>query len=881
MNRIEHHCSADNGPQYYEAHLSDYLTILKRRKWFILFFWFLVMGLAAFYLFTREQVYQATALIMIERKPSPANPLGETETRPGSFANPYYTTEVNLLSHRALVQSVIQDLELDKYYISQLDEPPDENISAAEANYSPDLLKASVVRWYLKRLEIEPVPESNLVNISFSGTDPAIITKVVNTHAKKAIENTVQLHRERAKSALDWLKAQVDKQKREVEATQRKIYEFKKNNDLMIAEDRENIFSQEFTELNSALIKAKADHIARQAAYLQLDKVSNENLDTFLLPEISNDPAIQSLKSKFSELKSRRIEMASKYGPKHPKMIELNSGINQVQDEIDAEIARLRKTIKAESDRAASIEKLVTRQLEEKKKTALSLGEKVIEHDVLQQQAQSARDIYNFLLKQAEEISLASVMSSSNIRVIDQAETPRRPVQPPMLIVLFIAACLGLFIATGLAFFLEYMDNTLKTPMDVTVRLGMPVLGTIPYYKEMKKHAPQITYNGESPKNKKVNEIAADPLSHISSRLPADLPLAGEHYNGRVIAVESVTMGEGKTMVVSKIASNLTDAGLRVLLLDADFQRSNIKKMFDIRNGSGLENTINQIQSLQLSGGDLKDFSIDDLFFLIFLKRLNGQLIVRNDDQILSAFFQNGQLLHMQNSNNPDANRIGTMLLQGNFISKDQLRDALQRHSRTGQPIGYILVNSGFISREKLRGPLRLQMEEHIQKIFSWKSGHFAFKPELMRIYENERIFFGEDYSELINNLGRVEGSKIVEKIIFRDIVSTKNENLYVLPANSSTKKPIGRINRSLLKKLLEIVKQRFDVVLIDTPPLDAQMGVESIFTFVDGVVVVISAGNLSYRVINNAIHTLPQDKIIGAVLNKVKTKPKHYSYYM
>jgi hypothetical protein len=235
----------------------------------------------------------------------------------------------------------------------------------------------------------------------------------------------------------------------------------------------------------------------------------------------------------------------------------------------------------------------------------------------------------------------------------------------------------------------------------------------------------------------------------------------------------------------------------------------------------------------------------------------------------------------MQNTNNPDANRIGTMLLQGNFISKDQLRDALQRHSRTGQPLGYILVNSGFISRDKLRGPLRLQMEEHIQKIFSWKNGQFAFKPELMRIYENERIFFGEDYSELISNLGRIEGSKIVEKTIFSNIVDTKKRNLYVLPANSSTNKPIGRTNRSLLQKLLDIVKQRFDIVLIDTPPLDAQMGVESIFTFVDGVVVVVSAGNLSYRVINSAIQTLPQDKIIGAVLNKVKTKPDHYSYYM
>jgi uncharacterized protein involved in exopolysaccharide biosynthesis len=104
MNRIENHSSADNGTQYYQAHLSDYLTILRRRKWFIILFWLLVMGLAAFYLYNQKQIYRATALIMIERKPSPANPLGDTETRPGSFENPYYTTEVNLLSHRTLIR---------------------------------------------------------------------------------------------------------------------------------------------------------------------------------------------------------------------------------------------------------------------------------------------------------------------------------------------------------------------------------------------------------------------------------------------------------------------------------------------------------------------------------------------------------------------------------------------------------------------------------------------------------------------------------------------------------------------------------------------------------------------------------------------------------
>ncbi|KJS32456.1 MAG: hypothetical protein VR64_06965 [Desulfatitalea sp. BRH_c12] len=872
---------SENFPHPYKVlsapgHLSDYLAILQRRKWVVLLVWLLVMGGAVLNFHHQEQVYRASALIMIERKPSPMDPLGETETRSSAFVNPYYKTEVKLLSHRTLIQTVIRELELEKYYVALTEEPSDPQPSTS--NDGAVQLQAEIVEWYTDHFEIEPVPESNLVHIRFSGPDPEMAAKIVNTHAEKASEDTVQLHQKRAKSALDWLKAQLERQKKEVKTAQESVNAFKKDNDLMMMGGRENIFSQEFAELNNALIKARADHIASQAAYLQLDRTTDENIDTLLFPEISDDTVIQNLKSKLSDIYSRRIEMASKYGPKHTKMIELNATLAHVKSEINAEIARLRRTIKAQADRAASIEALVTRQLEKKKKLALSMGEKLSQYDVLQQQAESSREIYDFLLKQAEEISLASVMSSSHIRVIDPAEIPTRPDQFPMMLVLLAAAFVGLFMGTGLALFLEYMDNTVKTPIDVSVRLGMTVFGVIPYDKAIRKEIDQISYHQYSLKDQK--KLIADPVSRITSRLSVKMTPSGENCQGRVIAVESVTMGEGKTVVVSKIAANLTSAGLRVLLLDSDFQRSTLTAMVGLRNGGGLERAIHRIEMLNIGRGELKDFSVDDIFFLIQLKRLSGELLVRNDDSNLSAFFLNGALLHIQDDNNPTANRLGRMLLQGKFISEDQLQEALARHNRTGRPLGYILVNSGYVSREKLRGSLRLQMEDHIQKLFSWKSGHFHFSPGLMRTYESERILYAEDFSELIDNLGWIEGSKMVENIIFEDIVGTKQQNLFVLPANSSTKRPIGHVNRALLRKLLEIVKTRFDVVLIDTPPLDAQLGVETLSSFVDGIIVVISAGNLSYRIINSELDSLPRDKIIGAVLNKVRTKPSHYNYY-
>jgi Mrp family chromosome partitioning ATPase len=381
----------------------------------------------------------------------------------------------------------------------------------------------------------------------------------------------------------------------------------------------------------------------------------------------------------------------------------------------------------------------------------------------------------------------------------------------------------------------------------------------------------------EDIKNPAKNNLPL-PIYHISNRLPDELRSPAYGLLGRVLVVESVTMDEGKTTVIARIAANLTEAGLRVLLVDCDFQRPSLDKLFNVSNGGGLGRSIEKIMSQDLRMGTLGQYSMDDLFFLMALKKKSGRLMVKNEDQAFVAFFQNGVLIHIQNQNGPEYNRIGTMLMNGGFITKNQLDDALARHQRTGQPIGYILVNAGYISREKLKGPLRLQIEEYIQKLFSWKKGRFSFKPGIFNIYENEKIFFEEDYNPMINNLGRIENSMFIEKELFSHIIDLKKEHLYLLPAGTSYKL-IGSLNQVLMKKIFEKLRQRFDVVLLDTPPLDAASGIESIFQLADGIVLVMKAGHLSIKILKGAISHLPQDKIIGTVLNQAKINPQNYYY--
>lgn len=873
-----------------EAHLSDYLDILLRRKWIIISFFILIVGAVTAATFYMTPQYEATAQILLGGKPTPMNPLGDGSERVPE-RNLNYKTQVNLLSNRSLARKVIKDLELENIYALEVDADtlwPNTSAKISEDPVSqiPDLpvdenqayeFNAKVLDWYLRHLTVTPVRDSSLVNVSFRGPNKELITRIVNKHAQAAIQSAVYRHQSQAKDALDWLKAQIESQRMEVQTAERAIYNFKKKNNALSLENSQIINSQEIRELSSALTRAKSERITKQTVYLQLKNIVRNQKDVMSIPEISNDSVIENLRNQLVDLNSRQMEMGTKYGPKHPKMMELANRIKQVKREIQVEANRFKNTIKAELDRATAIERSITRTLKKQKEIAMSLGERTIEYEVLRQQAESSHDIYNFLLKQSEEIKLATAISSSNMRIVDKAEMPVIAVSPKKKLNILTAIFLSLFTGTGLAFFLEYLDNTVKTPMDVAIQLDLPVLGMIPYQKVMLNKDHNIALLEENKKDID-KEVIINPLYHIFNRLPAELRKPAEGLFGRALVVESVTMGEGKSTVVAQIAANLTDAGLRVLLMDCDFQRPKLDKLFNVSNGGGLGKSIDRIMSHNLTAGALDKYSVDDLFFLISLKKKSGHLLVKNEDQTFIAHFQNGLLIHLQNANSPENNRIGTMLLNGGFITKDQLNDALRRHKRTGQPLGYILVNAGYIGRDKLRGPLRLQIEEYIQKIFSWKKGNFTFKPGIIQIYENEKIFFEEDYRPLISNLGRIESSKFIEKELFSHIKSLSKENLYLLPAGSSYKL-IGSLNQVLMKKIFEKLKQHFDVLLIDTPPLDAASGIESIFPLADAMVLVIKAGHLSVKVLNGAINHLPQDKIIGTILNQAKINTQPYYY--
>ncbi|MBA4321762.1 MAG: hypothetical protein C0408_02985 [Odoribacter sp.] len=856
-----------------EEHLSDYIQILGKRKWVIISIFLAIVCGVAFYSYSIIPVYKTTAVINIEKQ---SFEFVGTETKKISTVD-FFQTQSNLITSRSLAAEVLKESHLWDNNVQSVVNPISE-AQPSKVKNSNILDDSKKVDWYLSKLAVEPVIGTSLLNISFEGESPEKITQILNTHIDVAMKTSIQMEQLAAETAFNWLEKELAAQKAEVEANRHAIHEYKKTFDIISKGGKEDLQLQELVGINSALINARSERIKYQTIYDQLHSFSLNDNSLLPLPEISNDYMIQKLRTELVNLKSKRYQLDQRLGALHPQMIQIDSAIKKLNKEITIEIDRLKKNVKANLDRALAYEKSIQGSVDTQKKQAMVSDGQGIDYAMLEQKLSSSQKIYDKLLTQSKELSMIMGREIGNIHVVDKAEIPQKPFKPDIFKNMVMAVVISLFLGITMAFFFEYMDNTVKNPEDVLRRLKVPVIGTLPYNKALKKDKTLAIPWNEAQKQIGVMDDSPDPLFGISGHLPqATIERAKDGYSGQVLVVQSATMDEGKTTVLTQLAKTLVDSGLRVLMFDFDLYRPSLHKMFGIENTNGLLNAIDRISSFAIESGSLSECSIDDLFFLLGLRKKNGMLSITNDSQTMIVYFLNGRCVHIQDRKFSKSSRMGSMLLKGNLITEEQLNDALERQKRTNQPLGYILINSGYISREKLKGPLKLQREESLQKLFSWKKGTYSFKSGKANLHKSDIVEFGEDSSPMISALGELEGSLFLENEIMSCVRSGHDENLFLLPAGSGLSMRKPQINVRLTEKLLEILKRHFDIILVDTMPMDTTSGVATLSNLMDGVILVIKAGHLSVKSLNEAISCISDQKIIGAVLNQVKSNQSYY----
>jgi capsular exopolysaccharide synthesis family protein len=598
-----------------EIHLLDYVRVLYKRRWAALTAFVIVVLSVSVYTFTATPIYEARVQILIEKEATNVVTFKEAYEQ-NQITDDYYQTQYKILQSRALARRTIDALKLWNH--TQFNPKPDDSLAVGKILTAPVVwvsgwfkparagqppladetnIQSETIDRFLNALTVSPVRNSRLVDVKFESPDPALSANVANALAKAYIEQHLEFKFLSSKEASDWLGERLAEQRKQVEASEQALQRYREQTDSVSLEEKQNIVVQKLADLNGAVTRAKTERIQKEAAYNQIRALQNDRaaLDTF--PAIVSNGFIQQQKSALADLQRQQAQLSDKLGPRHPDMMKIGLAIETAEAKIQGEIAKVVQAMRNDYQQSLAQERSLMNALDQQKQDALALNRKGIEYGVLARDAASNRQIFESLMQRTKETGISGELKTSNIRVVDAAETPRRPVTPNTRVNLLLALFGGATLAIGLAFFFEYLDNRIKSPDEVKQHLGLPFLGMVPALFDKAIENPLI--NNGVPNN----------FSESFRAVRTNLLFSSADEGSRSVVITSTGPGEGKTVVATNLAVALAQAGQRVLLVDADMRKPRVHIVFDKPQEPGLSNFLvgnakasEAVQTTEVSG---------------------------------------------------------------------------------------------------------------------------------------------------------------------------------------------------------------------------------------------------------------------------------------
>jgi len=607
-----------------EINLRDYWKVIRKRKWTIIAFFLIVVITTAVGTFTMRPIYRGTTSIQINKENPQIVDFKEIFAV-NTMDLDYYQTQYKVLESRSLAKRVIQNLKLAEHpeFLPKPETPFQKwksNIlnpifalfnASIKSNTSekdpPESGKGTaLINGFLKRLKIEPIRNSRLVKIHFDSSHPDLSTQVADSLAATYIQQNLETRFFATQQAKEWLTAQLEDLKAKVERADEALQAFGSKHDIISLDEKENVTMQRLTDLNDVLTKAESERMAKEALYKQ---TRDRNSDS--LPSILENRLIMDLKQVYIQLEAQYMKLSETFKPDYPEMVRLKNQMQTIQKRIDGELTKIITAIKNDYEASLRREALLRQAFEEQKARVIVMKDKAIQYNILKREADTNKELYKGLLQRMKEAGVSAGIMASNIQVLDQAELPTKPFRPDKRLNLLLAVVVGLFLGVGLAFFFEYLDNTVKTPEDVEQMIRLPSFGMVP---EMSSERRKRLEKGASyPVELITFGHPKSMLSEAYRNIRTSILLSFSEKPPKKIVITSPNPAEGKTTTVINTAIALSQTGAQVLIIDTDMRKPRVHKIFDEENGVGLSNFLSGHAELE---SIIKKTEIPNLYYI-------------------------------------------------------------------------------------------------------------------------------------------------------------------------------------------------------------------------------------------------------------------------
>jgi succinoglycan biosynthesis transport protein ExoP len=566
-----------------EPHLLDYLIVLRKHQWLIVTFLLTVVTIVTIGSFKMKPVYVASARVEVDRENPNPLPFQDSDSYDMYMdLEDYIETQTKILQSETLAMTTIRSLDLARD--PEFGGNPSQVVSTGPNQKEPPILGA-----FLSRLSVTRVPNTRLIQVTFESENPRLAAQVVNAHLQNYIEENFKSRYDATTQASNFLSSELEELRIKMEKSEDAQVAYERQNQIWMVDSNQNTTTQKLEDLSKALTDAQTELSKREATY---DLAHSPGADS--LQAIQQDTEIQELMKKKSDLDQKYTETLNQTGPNYPAVKDLAAQEKNLEAQLQERKQAIIQQIDSDYHEAEARASLLARDLNQQEMQANNLAEKLVQYNILKHDAESNKELYDGLLQKLKEAGISAGLRSSNIRIVDPALVPSTAARPQKARNILLAFLVGLVGGIGLAFFREYLDNTVKSPDDIQVLTGLPSLAVVPAFANGNGHQQLARISrrvgiGAGGGDARIEVISLQqPKSVVSEAFRAlrtSLLLSQAEHPPQVILVTSALPREGKTTAAANLAVTLAQLGDRTMLLDGDLRKPGVRRALNLPAG--------------------------------------------------------------------------------------------------------------------------------------------------------------------------------------------------------------------------------------------------------------------------------------------------------
>jgi len=591
-----------------EIHLRDYIRVIVKRKLTVFTFLGLTFLTVVIATFSTIPLYTASSQVLIEKNYGSGSLEG---SRPYVYYDPdFLTTQFEIIRSTNVAYRVVEQLQLDTRYKQYFLEETEESISfissiqqsvvafftglfsssdsegegVTEANNSlmaiEPLSDADVIAFIIQaNLSIKPISNTKTVYIVYSHQDPGMAKLVVDAVVQAYMDEMLEIKLSTSTYTLQWMTSKADEERKKLEKSELALQRYMRDNDLVTVENKLAVYPQKLAEFSKQLSAAQAEQKEYEALYAQIEGTGKNYKNIETIPVFADNLVLQNLRDKVYSAKHKVKELSRKYGYKHPVMIQAKSELDLLLKEQRFEVDRIIEATRNAYELSKSREENMKKLLAESKVGMLDINERFMQYTIMKRAVDMNRVLYDNLTTSIKTANVTEQSQDVKIWVVEKAEFPIYPSKPRKKRNLVLGLILGLFGGVGLAFFIEYLDNTAKSAKELEDRFQLTVLGSV---EEVKTKGDTIESH--------LLHSPLSPLAESYRLIRSGLLLSSPDHPPRTLLITSMAPKEGKTVTTANLARTLAQSEKKVLIIDCDMRRPKMHSLFGIPNSYGLSN---------------------------------------------------------------------------------------------------------------------------------------------------------------------------------------------------------------------------------------------------------------------------------------------------